>query len=496
MTSGETETKLCGACSNELPKDAFSKKQWQQKQQRRCKSCVDSNRDIDTSTSAAAAAAAASVKSSAQTSNSSNANASNANANANANANKKKVRKNKPAFAGNQEALHKPTTTTSGDFVTTKLASDICAWCGKAEEIEKLQKCAGCENILYCSRTCQKSAHPEHKLVCGQMKQDRKDSKKERKAAKNKHGQYGARNMSEASGVGTFGFNYLPTTKNEAGISILMFNGELRNGEEPGQHFATDAARKGMEKMLGPQKFKIFCQHMKASSLKDRGTFKRQEIFTDIHELYPIDQFLLSCGPMGDLDLAKSSLPYVLHQVSISGLMPDGSIPNIGDIKVRGYSLNALEWAARRGNYAIAEWLATDSRTKVMLTRSDSAPVAWACYTNKIELAKMLVKHGADSHATTEVVFGYKPATHLAGENGQLLALKYLVEECGHDIHELDSSHQDIRASLRVNNKVWAEVAGCVAVDEYAKSKGVEGEINRRNMKTKVSRGINQQAVE
>ena len=137
MTSEEKETKLCGACSNELPKDAFSKKQWQQKQQRRCTSCVDSNRDIDTSTSAA------SVKSSAQTSNSSTGN-------------KKKVRKNKPAFAGNQEALHKP---TRGDF-KAKLASDICAWCGKAEEIEKLKECAGCENILYCSRTCQKAAYP------------------------------------------------------------------------------------------------------------------------------------------------------------------------------------------------------------------------------------------------------------------------------------------------------------------------------------------------
>jgi hypothetical protein len=71
----------------------------------------------------------------------------------------------------------------------------------------------------------------------------------------------------------------------------------------------------------------------------------------------------------------------------------------------------------------------------------------------------------------------------------------YLVEECGHDIHELYSSGQDMRASLRLNNKVWASVAGCVAVDEYAKSKGVEGEINRRNTKTKVSRNTDQQAV-
>ena len=39
--------KLCGACCNELPEDRFSKKQWKLKQyQRRCKVCVDSNRDI------------------------------------------------------------------------------------------------------------------------------------------------------------------------------------------------------------------------------------------------------------------------------------------------------------------------------------------------------------------------------------------------------------------------------------------------------------------
>jgi hypothetical protein len=220
---------------------------------------------------------------------------------------------------------------------------------------------------------------------------------------------------------------------------------------------------------------------MKETSVKEQGTFRRTEVFTDMDELYPIDQFLLSCGSLYDIERAKSALPYVLHQLSVSGLKPDGSLPNIGDITVKGYNLNALEWAARRGNYSIAEWLATDSRTKVMLTRSDSAPVAWACYTNKIELAKMLVKHGADSHTTTEVVFNYKPPSHLASENGQLLALKYLVEECGHDIHECDTFGDDIRASLRRNNKVWASSAGCVAADEYAKSKGVEGEIIRRS---------------
>lgn len=123
--------------------------------------------------------------------------------------------------------------------------------------------------------------------------------------------------------------------------------------------------------------------------------------------------FEMSCLQSFDVDVAdvylervKSTLSHVLAQIGIYGLMPDGSVPNmnIGDITVRGYNLNALECASRRGNHEIAEWLSTDSRTKVMLTRTDSAPVAWACYTGNVELARMLVKHVANSHATTDVV--------------------------------------------------------------------------------------------
>ena len=38
--------KLCSACLDELPKEKFSKKQWQLKQQRRCKECIDANREV------------------------------------------------------------------------------------------------------------------------------------------------------------------------------------------------------------------------------------------------------------------------------------------------------------------------------------------------------------------------------------------------------------------------------------------------------------------
>jgi TPR repeat protein len=39
--------KLCAACSQELPRDNFSKKQWQLKQQRRCKECIAVNRAMN-----------------------------------------------------------------------------------------------------------------------------------------------------------------------------------------------------------------------------------------------------------------------------------------------------------------------------------------------------------------------------------------------------------------------------------------------------------------
>ena len=38
--------KVCAGCSQELPKDKFSKKQWQAKQQRRCKECITDNREV------------------------------------------------------------------------------------------------------------------------------------------------------------------------------------------------------------------------------------------------------------------------------------------------------------------------------------------------------------------------------------------------------------------------------------------------------------------
>lgn len=467
----DSEEKICGACLKVQSKERFSKKQWQQKQRRRCKDCADSGKEIDV----------AGLKALLECQD--GAPSSNPSSDGPASSKKKgKKKKNQPVFAGNTDGLYQPNVTSNANMDNSiggksKLAYDYCAWCGKVEENEPLMKCSNCKNIHYCGKICQKAGYPEHKLVCGKMRQDRKNSKQERKAMKT-----GDFSISEASGTGNFYLQYC--SPRPGGISIVMYNGELRGYEQPGQYFASDAAEEGMKRMLGP-KFPLFCRQLEMESLKLRDTLKRTEFFTNMDELNVIDQFLLSCGPLNDIERAKETLPHVLHQIHISGLKPDGSIPNIGDITVRGYGLNALEWSSRRGNFAIGEWLATDSRTKVMLTRVDSAPVAWACYTNRVELARMLVKHGADSHATTDSVFDHKPPSHLASENGQLLALRFLVEECGHDIHECDIAGQDIRVSLRVHNKVWSQSAGCIACDDYAKSKGVLGEMSTTNKKAR-----------
>ena len=446
----DLEKKSCGACCEALPKENFSKKQWEHKKQRRCKVCVASNQNHHRAMATTAALA--------QT-------ATNAKANKYATGNKKKGRKAKPVCAASQQARYNLST---GDYEAS-LASRICSWCGKSEETKQFQTCGGCKNICYCSSACQTAAWPEHKLVCEQMKQVRKDVKKEQKARWKKNGkQLDSSLITEASGTGSFYLSHSP-----GAFSMAGYMGELRGNEEPGCYFASEASKESIRSLLGAQAFRELCRKMEQDTRQAQGTFGRHEYFFDVQELSPIDQFLFSCGPLPDLDHAKATLNMVLYQTSISGRKPDGSIPDIGDITVRGYNLNALEWAARRGNYEIAKWLATDPRTKVMLTRKDSAPVAWACYTNKVELAKMLVKHGADSHATYDVVWMHKPPTHLAADNGQLLAVKYLVEECGHDIHERDISGQNIRTCLRRNCRDWKLVPGSVAVDEYAKSKGV-----------------------
>lgn len=46
-TNVDVEGKICGACLNTYVSEYFSKKQWKQKQRRRCKKCADAEKEID-----------------------------------------------------------------------------------------------------------------------------------------------------------------------------------------------------------------------------------------------------------------------------------------------------------------------------------------------------------------------------------------------------------------------------------------------------------------
>ena len=47
MENIDVKGKICGACLHTLTSEYFSKKQWKQKQRRRCKRCGDIGKEID-----------------------------------------------------------------------------------------------------------------------------------------------------------------------------------------------------------------------------------------------------------------------------------------------------------------------------------------------------------------------------------------------------------------------------------------------------------------
>ena len=114
--------------------------------------------------------------------------------------------------------------------------------------------------------------------------------------------------------------------------------------------------------------------------------------FSQLSDLPPPMAFLVACGAANDTNQARKTLDE--HH--------DAALRDVTQLRLPGAGFTALDWAARKGNFEIAQWLATDARTRG-LTRT-GAPVGWACYTNHVELAKMLVGYGADVHAT-DVVF-------------------------------------------------------------------------------------------
>uniref|UniRef100_A0A915A697 MYND-type domain-containing protein n=1 Tax=Parascaris univalens TaxID=6257 RepID=A0A915A697_PARUN len=50
--------------------------------------------------------------------------------------------------------------------VAPKYLPNYCSYCLEPDRTTKLEKCAACKSIFYCSRSCQKADWPMHKVEC------------------------------------------------------------------------------------------------------------------------------------------------------------------------------------------------------------------------------------------------------------------------------------------------------------------------------------------
>jgi hypothetical protein len=180
--------------------------------------------------------------------------------------------------------------------------------------------------------------------------------------------------------------------------------------------------------------------------------------FANLSELAPPLRFLLTCGPLPDINIARNSLDDALSFVN----------GDITKIRMNAAGFTALEWAAKKGNGETVEWLCTDARTNALV--NVGSPVGWACYTGQVAIARALVAHGSDPNATNAVLWGGTPPLLVAAQNGQLEAMKYLVDELGQDIHLRDPWGKDVLLSIKTAPN-WKELEGHKRSYDWAKEK-------------------------
>lgn len=128
---------------------------------------------------------------------------------------------------------------------------------------------------------------------------------------------------------------------------------------------------------------------------------------------------------------------------------------DICKLKMKVVMFTPLEWAAKKGNADIVEWLCTDDRTKSLI--HEGCSVGWACYTGQVDIARKLVAYGADPTKTNRVLFYDCPPLLVAAENGKLEAMKYLVDELGQDINMVGPSRRNIIDSI-TSSPNWNEI--------------------------------------
>ncbi len=180
--------------------------------------------------------------------------------------------------------------------------------------------------------------------------------------------------------------------------------------------------------------------------------------FQSLSSLRPIVRFVITCGPLSDLDTAKASLQDAL----------DLACGNLENLRAPKVGFTALEWAAKKGNRETVRWLCTDERTKAMI--NIGCPIGWAAYTGQVDIMRDLIGFGADPNKTDAVLWNRLPPLLVAAQNGKLDAMKFLVDECNQDIKMCDSSGRDIIGNIK-DSPNWRDMEDHVSAHKWAKKR-------------------------
>ena len=193
-----------------------------------------------------------------------------------------------------------------------------------------------------------------------------------------------------------------------------------------------------------------------ASHHSDRSK-QRAIPFTDFSHLTPPMRFLVCCGPLPQLNLVQQCVNDAI--ISCNGTFNELRFPAVG--------FTALEWAAKKGNMDIVNWLCTDERTKDLI--HTGCPVGWAGYTGQVEIMRKLVSYGADPSKTDDVLWCGIPPLLVAAQNGKLSSLKFYVDECKQDIGLVDSEGNNVLKHIELSHN-WRELEDHIECHKWAKA--------------------------
>ena len=339
-------------------------------------------------------------------------------------------------------------------WLKTKMANAElgCGHCNKQEDASigfKLKPCSGCASICYCDTTCQRADWKKHKVLC----------KSKSSAMKMMITDHHINNSS-------------------SNLSITSIIEQARLKREP-VIFTFASAYGSTSVMFSPVPSKI------PHAIEGKGQTHVKINFSSVEELRIDLSFLVSCL-IGDLELAKNKGRDLLSNL--------GRKTTLNDIRFPGSYINGLDIASRKGHYNLIDWLMSDTEFKpqfespaINASEFPNVAVAWALYANKVDVAKLLVRHGCNPMATSHHLYGYLPGFFMAAQNLSMESIQYCVEELNIDVNMILPEYEDVERPMKERHILWhcKDIRGAKGVYgtderfeqmdkviEYLKSKG------------------------